>query len=188
MREQKQKTRKERRLMRMKGLWGRRILAGMACLAGVFFLAGVSCAQPASAELALKTTAEKEITVTRQGKPTTKRIPLDKANPKDVVVYTITYENTGKGPLLDAVIVDPIPQGVAYVLDSAEGKDAEITCSIDGGRSWLKPPVMMEFRKPDGTIEKKPAPPERYTHIRWAIKKPVAPGQSGKVSFKATVK
>jgi uncharacterized repeat protein (TIGR01451 family) len=104
------------------------------------------------------------------------------------VVYTIIYSNAGKGPILDAVIVDPLPAGVRYIENTAEGKDAEITYSIDNGRTWVKPPVMIEFRKPDGSLEKKPAPPDMYTHIKWAIKKTVAQGQSGQVSFKVTVK
>jgi uncharacterized repeat protein (TIGR01451 family) len=172
----------------MKILSNQKFLALIFFLTGFFFLAGVSHAQQSSAKLDLKTTAAKEITVKQDGKSTTKRIPLDKANPKDIVVYTITYSNAGKGPILDAVIVDPLPAGVRYIADTAEGKDAEITYSIDKGRTWLKPPVMIEFRKPDGSLEKKPAPPDMYTHIKWAIKKPVAPGQAGQVSFKVTVK
>jgi uncharacterized repeat protein (TIGR01451 family) len=182
------KFRKERRLMSMEGSGRRSFVSFVFFLTGVFFLAGISFAQPQSAKLELKTVAEKEITVTKQGKTTTQRVPLDKANPKDIVVYTITYSNAGKGPILDAVIVDPIPKGVVYVPDSAEGKDAEIRVSIDNGRFWQKPPVMIEFRKPDGSLERKPAPPEMYTHLQWVIKKPVAPGQSGQVSFKAMVK
>lgn len=173
----------------MKGLFDAgRLTVIVSFLSAVFLLAGVALAQPGSPKLVLKTAAEKEVQVKKDGKIQVTRVPADRAHPGDVVVYTITYENAGKGPVLDAEIVDPIPQGVVYLLNSAEGKDAEITCSIDGGRTWLKPPVMMQVRKPDGSLESQPAPPERYTHIRWLIKKSVAPGQTGKVSFKVTVK
>jgi hypothetical protein len=60
--------------------------------------------------------------------------------------------------------------------------------SIDNGRSWQKPPIMMQIKKPDGTQESKSAPADRYTHVKWVIKKPVQPGQSDRVSFKVTVK
>ena len=178
----------ERRVMSMKILWSRKVLVLSFVLTGFFFLAGAAQAQQGNTKLDLKTKAEKEITVKQQGKATIKRVPLDKAAPGNILVYTITYSNAGKGPVLDAVIVDPLPAGVRYIADSAEGKDAEIRCSIDKGRTWVKPPAIMEFRKADGSLEKKPAPPEMYTHIKWAIKKPVAPGQSGQVSFKVTVK
>jgi uncharacterized repeat protein (TIGR01451 family) len=179
---------KERRVMCMKILSSQKFLVLIFFLTGFFLLAGPSQAQQSSAKLDLKTMAEKEVKVTKEGKSTTKRIPLDKASPGNIVVYTITYSNVGKGPILDAKIVDPVPAGVRYIADTAEGKDAEITFSIDNGRTWLKPPVMIEFRKPDGSLEKKTAPPDMYTHIKWAIKRPVAPGQSGQVSFKVTVK
>jgi uncharacterized repeat protein (TIGR01451 family) len=174
--------------MRMKILWSRKVLILSFVLTGFFFLSGVSQAQQENAKLDLKTTGEKEVKVKKEGKVTIKRIPLDKASPGDIVVYTITYSNAGKGPILDAMIVDPIPAGVRYIADTAEGKDTEITCSIDNGLTWVTPPAMIEFRNPDGSLVKKPASLDMYTHIKWAIKKSVAPGQSGKVSFKVTVK
>jgi uncharacterized repeat protein (TIGR01451 family) len=172
----------------MKVLWSRKILMSIVLMTSIFFLAGVSYAQQQNTKLDLKTTAEKEVRVRKEGKVTTKRIPIDKASPGDVVVYTITYSNVGKGSVLDAVIVDPIPKGVRYIADTAEGRDAEIMYSTDNGRTWQTPPIETQIRKPDGSLEKKPVSVERYTHIKWMIKKPVASGQSGRVSFKVTVK
>jgi uncharacterized repeat protein (TIGR01451 family) len=148
----------------------------------------VSYAQQESGKLDLKTTGQKEIKIKQEGKEIIKKIPLDKVNLGDTVIYTITYTNAGNGLLKNAVITDPIPQGVRYIENTAEGKDTEITCSIDNGLTWQKPPVMTEFRKPDGTLEKKKAPMDMYTHIKWEIKKPVAPGEADRVSFKVTVK
>lgn len=172
----------------MKVLSGRKVFTFIVFLTGVFFLAGVSFAQQGAPKLELKTTAEKEMKVKKDGKVETQRIPVEKASPGDVVVYTITYSNAGKGPVLDAVIVNPVPQGVVYILDSAEGKDTEIKASIDNGRSWQKPPVTVLMKNPDGTETAKPAGAELYTHLQWTVKKPVAPGQSGRISFKVKVK
>lgn len=171
----------------MKVIWSRQFLIFIFLLTGISFLAVVAQAQQENAKLDLKTTAEKEVKVKKDGKITTKRIPLDKANPGDVVIYTITYSNLGKGPVLDAVIVDPVPRGVRYITDTAEGKDAEIVYSTDNGRTWQTEPVET-LKKPNGLLEKKPVSADRYTHIKWMIKKPVASGQSGRVSFKVTVK
>jgi uncharacterized repeat protein (TIGR01451 family) len=172
----------------MKVLRRRQFLNFIILLTGIFFLAVIAQAQQENTKLDLKTTAEKEIRVKKEGKVTTKRIPLDKASPGDVVVYTITYSNVGKGPVLDAAIIDPVPQGVRYMTNTAEGKDAEIMYSIDNGRTWQTPPIETQIRKPDGSLEKKTVSLDRYTHIKWIIKKPVASGQSGRVSFKVTVK
>lgn len=138
--------------------------------------------------LELKTMAEKEVRVKKDGKWIVERIPLDSGRPGDRIVYTISYQNIGKTPLLDATVVDPVPAGTIYLPDSAEGMDAEITCSGDGGRSFQKPPLFYRVKKPDGTLESRPTPADRYTHIRWVIKKPVPPGASGRVSFMVTVK
>lgn len=172
----------------MKVLSGRKVFTFTLLLAGVFLLAGIAFAQPGEPKLELKTTAEKEVKVSKDGKVETKRIPVEKANPGDVVVYTITYGNTGKGILTDAVIVNPVPQGVVYIKDSAEGKDTEIKASIDNGRSWQRPPATVLMKNPDGTESAKPAAAEQYTHLQWTVKKSVAPGQSGRVSFKVKVK
>ena len=172
----------------MKVLSGRKVCTFIILLTGVFFLAGVSYAQQGTPKLELKTAAEKEMKVKKDGKVETKRLPVEKANPGDVVVYTITYGNTGKGPLVDAVIVNPVPQGVVYLLESAEGKDTEIKASIDNGRTWQKPPVTVLMKNPAGAETAKPAGAERYTHLQWTVKKPLAPGQSGRVSFKVKVK
>ena len=157
-------------------------------LAGAFFLWGAVAQAQQQPRLELKTTVEKEVKVKKKGKWITERIAVDKTGPGDVLVYTIAYQNTGKIAAVDARIVNPVPQGVAYLPDSAEGKDAEIKCSIDNGRTWHTPPVMMQMKKPDGSLEKRPAPRESYTQISWVIKKPVGSGQQGRVSFKATVK
>lgn len=171
----------------MKIFKNRYFLIFIFLLTGIFLLAVVSHAQQENTKLDLKTTAEKEVKVKQSGKTITKRMPLDKASPGDVVVYTIIYSNVGKGPVLDAVIVDPIPKGVRYIADTAEGKDAEVVYSTDNGRTWQSSPVT-QMKKPDGSLEKKPVSTERYTHIKWMIKKPVASGQYGRVSFKVTVK
>jgi uncharacterized repeat protein (TIGR01451 family) len=157
-------------------------------LVGAFFLnPGASWAQQ-GAKLDLKTTVEKEVKVKKKGQWVMERIPVEKTGPGDTLIYTIAYHNAGKIAVIDATIINPLPRGIVYVLESAAGKDADITCSINGGQSFHPSPVTERIRKPDGIVEVKPAAADRYTHIKWIIKKPVQPGQSGRVSFKATVK
>lgn len=153
----------------------------------IFFCTGNLLAQQ-EPKLDLKTTVEKEVKVKKQGKLVLEKRATDKTAPGDILVYTINYGNTGKGALVDGVIVNPIPRGVLVNPESAEGKDTEVTCSIDNGRSFHAAPISVKFKKPDGSLESRHADLEMYTHIRWAIKKPVLAGQSGRVSFKAAVK
>ncbi|HOC58383.1 MAG TPA: hypothetical protein PKN70_00410 [Smithellaceae bacterium] len=165
-----------------------KILVFILFLICVFFLQTVASSAQPLPQLDLKTTVEKEAKVKKKGKQVWERIPVEKTAKGDILVYTITYLNKGKTEAVDAQIIDPIPVGVVIIPESAEGKDAEVTCSTDSGKSWQKPPLTMQITKPDGTKTVQPVPAEKYTHIRWIIKKPVLPGQTGRVNFKASVK
>jgi uncharacterized repeat protein (TIGR01451 family) len=157
-------------------------------VAGVFFLlGGISLAQQ-QPRLDLKTAAHKEVKVKKEGKWVWETMPADRAGRGDILVYTITYLNAGKSPAVDAQIINPVPQGAVLLPESAGGKDADVTCSIDNGATWHKPPVMVRVKNPQGKEVVQPAAVEKYTHVQWVIKKPVPPGQSGQVSFKATVR
>lgn len=99
------------------------------------------------------------------------------SKPGDVIRYSLTAENKGDEPAFNVEIVDPIPAGTAYVIDSAMGEGMTITYSIDGGRSFVLPPVMYEVRNAQGEIEKRPAPATMYTHVKWLITQPIQPKQ-----------
>jgi len=157
------------------------------CITGLFFMAAAVEAQQAP-RLDLKTTVQKEVKIKKQGKWVVETVPVEKTGPGDVLVYAIAYQNAGKAPATDARIVNPVPKGAVLIPESVRGKDAEAACSIDNGATWHKPPVMIRIKNRAGVEEEKPAPSERYTHVQWVIKKPVAPGQSGQVYFKTTVK
>lgn len=160
---------------------------GVFSFALIFFLyGGVSTAQDGPL-LDLKTTIEKETVVIRDGKEVEERMPAGETGPGDVLVFNIDYVNTGNAEAVDAAIINPVPEGVIYILESAGGEDAEVTCSIDDGYSWHRPPVMVRIMNAEGKEETRPAAADQYTHVRWVIKKPVQPGISGRVSFKATV-
>lgn len=152
----------------------------------LFFPGGLQ-AQP-GAKLDLKTTVEREVKVMKKGQATVARVAADQTTPGEILVYTIVYSNAGGSAMTKAVIVNPIPQGVVLKPESVEGQDAEVSCSIDNGRSYQPPPIMVRTKKADGSETVEPAPADRYTQVKWVITKPVMPGQSGQVSFKATVK
>ncbi|MBI4551474.1 MAG: DUF11 domain-containing protein [Candidatus Latescibacteria bacterium] len=103
--------------------------------------------------------------------------------PGDLIRYTLTATNRGTEPAHNVEIVDPIPAGTEYVLESATGKEMTISYSIDGGRSYQLPPVTYEVRLPDGKTEKRPAPAGMYTHVKWVVTQPIPP----KASVSATL-
>lgn len=134
-------------------------LLAVLCAAGLFLMGAVVAGAQQTPRLDLKTTAQKEIKIKKQGKWVTETRPADKTGPGDVLVYTIAYQNTGSSAATDARIVNPVPQGASLIPDSIRGKDAEVACSIDNGASWHKPPVMIRIKNKAGLEEEKPAPP-----------------------------
>ena len=128
--------------------------------------------------------AEKEVTVNK----VTKKVAASAVDPGDVIFFTLSYVNSGDEAATDAVFDDPIPKGTVYLPGSAFGKDAEITFSIDGGKTFKKPSLLTyEIKNRDGSLEKRTASPEQYTHIRWTVSVIPARG-SGQVGFQVRMK
>jgi uncharacterized repeat protein (TIGR01451 family) len=116
------------------------------------------------------------------------RFDVERADPGDVLVYKLTYTNTGSRPAVNAKVDDPIPAGTVLVPGSVSGEKARITFSIDGGRTYVPWPATVSVPGPDGSPTEVEAPAERYTHIRWSALTPLAPGESRTASFKVLVR
>ena len=128
--------------------------------------------------------AEKEVTVNN----VKKMVAAKAIDPGDVIFYTLSYVNSGDDVATNAVMDDPIPKGTVYLAGSAFGNDAEITFSIDSGKTFKKPSLLTyEVKLPSGKIEKRTASPEQYTHIRWTVS--VIPAHGiGQVGFQVRMK
>jgi len=137
----------------------------------------------AKALLSISMKAEKEIFVDK----VKQKVEATTVNSGDVIFYTLTYVNSGDVAATDAVLDDPVPQGTVYVDGSAFGKDADITFSIDNGKTFRKPSLLTYEVKINGKMEKRVASPDKYTHIRWTIKEVPAKG-NGQVGFQVRVK
>lgn len=138
--------------------------------------------------VAIEIKVQKEVRTLKDGKWVVELQPADKSKRDDVLVYTIIYRNRHDFAAKNVSIVDPIPDGTVYVMGSASGDGTETTFSTDGGKTYQKPPITYTIVKPGGKKEEAPAPPEKYTHIKWLITTAVAPGRYGTVSFKVKVK
>lgn len=133
-------------------------------------------------------TAEKEVTVVKNGQKVAKKIAAARINPGDVIFYTLNFINSGDEAATNAVLDDPIPLGTVYLPGSAFGPGAEITFSIDDGKTFKKPSLLTyEVKNQNGAMEKRTASPEEYTHIRWVIDK-IDAGAKGTVGFQVKIK
>jgi uncharacterized repeat protein (TIGR01451 family) len=148
------------------------------------FLLPLSAEVFAKALITISMKAEKEVIVNE----VKKKVPADTINPGDVIFYTLSYVNSGDNAATNAVLDDPIPKGTTYVDGSAFGNEAEISFSVDKGKTFKKPSLLTyEVKMPDGKIEKKTISPEEYTNIRWTLSVVPAHG-SGEVGFQVHVK
>lgn len=122
-----------------------------------------------------------------QGAEVMTRVEVSKTKvaPGDVVIFTNRYVNKGKLPATGVVVINPVPEHTTYVDMSAEGKGTTIDFSIDGGKKYAAPNKLTVTAK-DGKV--RPALAGDYTHIRWTVTGPLAPGAGGSVSFRARIK
>jgi uncharacterized repeat protein (TIGR01451 family) len=131
----------------------------------------------------LKAVAEMEVEVINdEGQKEIQRVPAAKVVPGDVVIYTIHYTNNGDEAAENFVITNPVPEHMVYLPSTAEGENSDITFSVDGGNSYDKPENLTATDSEGKQITAKVSD---YTHIRWSIDEPIAPGQTGSVNFKA---
>ncbi|HEY5915667.1 MAG TPA: hypothetical protein VJA21_34205, partial [Verrucomicrobiae bacterium] len=136
----------------------------------------------------LTTLAEVEVAeMNAQGEKVMKRkeAALAKVVPGDIVIFTTTYRNTGKQPATNVVITNPVPGHMVCVDKSVEGKNARIDYSVDNGKTYGAPEKLTIT---DSQRRVRPALAEDYTVIRWVLTRPLAPGGTGTVSFRARVK
>lgn len=161
----------------------RKYVASFILLAAIFLLSAAAWAAP---NVEIKIKAEKGKVVTKDGKKSTKMVVAKNLTPGEIIHYTVLYRNTGNEVATNAVVSDPIPKGTVYIPGSAS-ETGELTFSIDQGKTFKKPALLSyEMKSPDGSVEKRVASPEEYTHIRWVIDK-IPAGANGKVSFQVKV-
>ena len=144
----------------------------------------LAAAQSSSKALDIKVTAEVEVkTKGDGGAEQTKRIPAAKVPPGVPVIYTLSATNTAREPAGDVAITDPIPAHMKYVDGSATREGAVLTFSVDGGKTF----AAAEKLKVTAGGASRPAGPDDFTHVRWLLSKPLAPGESRAVEFRARV-
>jgi uncharacterized repeat protein (TIGR01451 family) len=134
----------------------------------------------------VKNVGETEITVkTPAGTVETKRVPVEKAPPGAVVIYTTTFVNQGRKAAADIAVTNPVPVHTMYVGGSAFGDNTEITYSVDDGKTFAAP-ERLRIRMADG--RDRPAEPADYTHVHWVYRGVLAPEKTGVVGFRVLVR
>ncbi len=117
-------------------------------------------------------------------------VPADGVLPGDLVLYTIVYQNREETALSGIVIATPIPRETTWVIRSEKAMvPSRMEASIDGGKQYQTPPILVPKKGPDGKenimIE---APISAYTDLRWILSTPLGPGEKAVVTYRVQVK
>jgi uncharacterized repeat protein (TIGR01451 family) len=157
--------------------------AGAALLS--LWVGAAAIAQEAVDPLEIKVVAEVESRSQEGGREVVKLVPADRVVPGDRVIYTLEVRNTGEAPLAAPLVTNPIPEHMSYIADSAVGPGAEVSYSVDDGKSFARP-ENLKVRGADGQM--RAAVAADYTHIRWQLKNHLNANSVAFVRFRALVK
>ena len=142
-------------------------------------------AQPATDPLVIKAIAEVEQSSHAHGRESKKLVAADRVVSGDAVVYTLEVRNTAATSLPRPTVTYPVPEHMTYTPDSAVGPGADVTYSVDAGRSF-DAPENLRVQEPGGQV--RAATAVDYTHIRWQLKNALKGNSVAFVRFRARVK
>lgn len=111
-------------------------------------------------------------------------VPALRLSAGDEVHYTVRVRNPGETPVTDVVVTKRLPFGVRYQAGSATGPACDIQFSVDGGNSFAAPATPKSASAKKGPRKPATITPE-YTHVRWVLRKPLAPGATALLRFRA---
>jgi uncharacterized repeat protein (TIGR01451 family) len=133
----------------------------------------------------LKTTTEvRRVDADAQGRELVRLEPVKQIAAGDEVIYTIAAANVCKQPVPQSTITYAVPEHMAFVPNSAIAPAADISFSVDGGFHFTAPEALYVQIAGELRIAK----PEEYTHIRWILRRPLAPQAVALARFRAVVK
>ena len=130
-------------------------------------------------ELRTQLVAEVRESAGTADRPTFRLAPATRLSQGQVVYYTVRITNPTPVFANKVQVSQLIPANTTYLPGSAAGPGAEVEFSIDGGQNFGRPESL---KQADGTR----AAPEQYTHIRWTLRNPLAPGATALARFRAT--
>lgn len=131
-------------------------------------------------ELHTQLIAEVRESIGSRERPVFRMVPAQRLSQGQVVHYTVRITNPTPVFANRVAVSQMIPVNTTYVPGSAVGPGADIEFSIDGGFTFAP---AENLKLADGSSL---APPERYTHIRWLMRNPLAPNAMALARFRAT--
>lgn len=148
-------------------------------------LAALFAAAPALAMEATQRVEREVVTTAPDGTQQVSRLPADAVVPGEIIVYTLDYVNTDAEPATDLVLAMPVPAEIVFAEGSADRSGAVVEYSADGGASFSD---RFTLTVVDADGMQRAAEAADISAVRWRLAEPVAPGESGMVSFKGRLR
>jgi uncharacterized repeat protein (TIGR01451 family) len=123
----------------------------------------------------------REVTDVGAGRERYRFVPATVLSEGQVVYYTLRITNPAPVFAKNVVVTQRIPANTTYVAGSAAAPGADVSFSFDGGETFLP----LEQLTIDVEGRRQPAPPTKFTHIRWHLRNPLAPGAVALARFRA---
>lgn len=114
------------------------------------------------------------------GRPRRVLASADRVAPGDQLILVVNWRNAGTQPLRGLAVTNPVPRGMQLATS-----DPAVLVSVDGGQRWGR---LEELWLPTPLGGTRRAVPADITHIRWTMPDPISPGESGRLSYRATVR
>ncbi|MEO1554235.1 MAG: hypothetical protein AAFR82_09875 [Pseudomonadota bacterium] len=148
-------------------------------------LLGVFSAPAHAAGLKATQTVElATVTVDADGAEMVTFAPATDVEPGEQVRYRLAYTNDGAEAADQVSLVMPVPSEVTYLEGSVDGNPGLVTFSSDQGETFASRSAVLIT---DGEAERVATAAE-ITHIKWLFDQPIAPAESGEISFMAVLK
>lgn len=107
--------------------------------------------------------------------------------PGDVIRFSVTGKNEGNKAAKTMNFTQAVPKGMVYVLNTAKANNATITYSIDQGKTFVATPII-KVSLANGKVEERPAPADKYTHVRWNFNQELQPNASVQAAYEVKVR
>jgi uncharacterized repeat protein (TIGR01451 family) len=142
-------------------------------------------ALPSVPAVTIKTFAERLAPRAGRDHKAVQLLPADHVVPGDTIIYTIEVRNEGANPVDDFSFTITVPEHMVYVADSAVAPGAELSFSVDGGRSFDPAPILT-VHGADG--KQRPAVAADYTTIRWTLRNRLKSGSMVLARYRAMLR
>ncbi|WP_375197024.1 hypothetical protein [Sphingobium sp.] len=104
----------------------------------------------------------------------------DRAGSGDQLIFVVNFRNEGNRPVRGLAVTNAVPRGTQLDLS-----DPAMQVSVDGGAHWGR---LSDFWLPTPLGGTRRAVPADITHVRWTVPQELSPGESGRLSYRATVR